>query len=78
MIYAMPWKDRVNILYYVRCCCWFESCRKKQKNNCNEEIDNFATGSQKSSIDVSGLESNGCKSSLGDVKDLDDKLETTL
>ena len=25
----MPWKDRVHILYYLRCCCLVEPCRRK-------------------------------------------------
>ena len=28
-LYSVPWKDRINVLYYLKCCCFVEPCRTK-------------------------------------------------
>ena len=61
----MPWKDRVNVLYYLKCCCFVESCRNKVRTRSIEKIDTLH-------------ENNGKSSSMDVGNSLDLKLETTL
>ena len=61
----MPWKDRVNVLYYAKCCCFVESCRNKVRTRSIEKMDTLN-------------ENNGKSSSIDVGNSLDLKLETTL
>ena len=61
----MPWKDRVNVLYYLKCCCFVESCRNKVRTRSIEKIDTL-------------LENNGKSTSMDVDNSFDVKLETTL
>ena len=36
-LYSVPWKDRVNVLYYLKCCCFVESCRTKVRAEVHDE-----------------------------------------
>ncbi len=34
-LYSMPWKERVNVLYYLRCYCFINSCKQILKGRKN-------------------------------------------